>query len=453
MGVKGQVAAVVSLGCAKNTVDSEVILGLLSRAGYRLSDSLEDCDLIVVNTCGFIESAVRENIDCILDLAEYKNNGRLQKLVVVGCLVQRYQAELIKILPEVDIFLPASEVGRIDRILAKSSSSLRSNWKAEPYLYDDLAPRILSGGKGSAYVKIAEGCNRSCAFCTIPMLRGRYRSRELASVVREVKKMGESGVVEVNLVAQDTTAFGSDHKKCQLSDLLEVIDKEGGVRWQRVLYAYPTGISQQLLEVMVGLPSVCKYLDLPLQHVSDRILGLMHRPVGRYGSRRIVEFIKKYAPELGLRTTLIVGFPGETEGELRELERFVSEGYFSSLGVFPYSAEKGTAAFGLSDQLSAEEKDERVKLIMMAQKRVNDRVLKLCVGQKLEVILEGYHPESELLLQARTRFQAPEVDGVVIINELEDDSSEPVFGRLYQAEITDAVGYDLLGRLITIRAA
>lgn len=444
-----QVAAVVNLGCAKNAVDSEVIVGILHKAGYRISSKLEDSDLVVVNTCGFIESAVTENIDYILELAEYKLTGRLKRLVVVGCLVQRYGNELAKALPEVDIFLPGSEIGRIDLAIKDHYTLLTRPLAEEPYLYDDLAPRILSKANGSAYVKIAEGCNRLCGFCIIPKLRGRYRSRRLASVVDEISNLAAKGVREINLVAQDTTAFGSEHGDFDLVDLLTSIDRKCLVDWVRILYAYPLGVSDRLLDAMVELPSVCNYLDLPLQHVSDRILSAMARPRGKYSTRPLVEHIRRHAPSLCLRTTFIVGFPGETDDDVRELERFVAEGHFLNLGVFPYSAEEGTSAFALADKISLQEKNDRVERIMLAQQGVNRKHLKEYVGQKLDVLLEGVHPESDLLLQARTRFQAPEVDGVVIINELDDDSKEPKIGHIYPLEISDVVGYDLVGRLIT----
>lgn len=439
-------AAVITLGCAKNQVDSEVMLGVLRKNGYEIVTELETADVAVVNTCSFLESAVKESIDSILNVAEYKERGRLRKLIVAGCLVERYRDELKKTIPEVDSFISVDDILKVGEAAGAAFGSELAGAARPYFLYDDTMPRYLSTRSHTAYVKVSEGCNRPCTFCIIPKIRGAMRSRSIDSVAREVRELGAQGVKEVNLVAQDLTSFGKDHKNGDLTALLKRLDGDGAVPWIRLLYAYPIGIDAALLDAITGSQNVCRYLDLPLQHASEAVLKRMQRPVGRYSPRSIIEFIRGHAPEIKLRTTFIVGFPGETESDVRELEDFIAAGHFSSVGIFTYSPEPGTPAHDMADQIDAAEKDARRERLMLAQQRVNEQTLEALVGTAVEVLVEGEHEETDLLLTGRTRFQAPEVDGTVIINDIEGaDVGSVQPGTIGSVEITEVAGYDLVG--------
>jgi ribosomal protein S12 methylthiotransferase len=441
--------AFITLGCAKNQVDSEVMLGLLSSAGFQPVADLNQAEVAVVNTCGFLASATDESIDAILDVSQYKKKGCLKKLVVAGCLVPRYGAGLKEALPEVDLFLPPSKSAEIVSALS-AGLRLEREVPIKSFLYDHTTPREIPAGAFSAYVKIADGCGRGCAFCIIPKLRGPFQSRSLDSVVQEVRNLGARGVREVNLVAQDLTAYGEDFGGPGLSDLLYALDQSAAVPWIRALYAYPTGVNERLIDLMVELPRVCEYLDLPLQHSSERILSAMKRPLARFAPRRLVEWIRRRQPGLFLRTTFITGFPGEREDDFQDLLDFVEEGHFASVGVFPYSHEEGSTAYSLKDDVPDQVKAERREKLMLAQQAVNEKRLEGYFGKRLEVLFEGPHAESELLLSGRARFQAPEVDGCVIINDSEVNLGNTQPGAIVQVEITEACGYDLLGRVVAL---
>lgn len=442
-------AAVITLGCAKNQVDSEVMLGVLRKNGYEIVTDLETADVAVVNTCSFLESAVKESVDSILNVAEYKEKGRLRKLIVAGCLVERYRDDLKKSIPEVDSFISVDDILKVGEAAGAAFGSELAGAARPYFLYDDTMPRYLSTRGHTAYVKVSEGCNRPCTFCIIPKIRGAMRSRSIDSVVREVAALGVQGVKEINLVAQDLTSYGKDHKNGDLAELLRRLDSDGTVPWVRLLYAYPIGIDARLLDAITESRSVCDYLDLPLQHASERMLKSMQRPVGRYSPRSIVEFIRGHAPQIKLRTTFIVGFPGETEDDVAELEDFIAAGHFSSVGIFTYSPEPGTPAHDMPGQLEGAVKDARRERLMLAQQRVNDDHLQSLVGSTVEVLVEGEHEETDLLLSGRTRFQAPEVDGTVIINDIEGgaDSASVKPGTIGLVEITETAGYDLVGTL------
>lgn len=440
-------AAVITLGCAKNQVDSEVMLGVLKNSGYEIVTDVSTADVAIINTCGFLESAIKESIDCILDVAEYKTSGRLRKLIVAGCLVERYKGDIKAELPEVDEFLAIDDVLKVSDA---AQGTLRDtlNTAARPYfLYDDSMPRYLASKRHTAYVKISEGCNRPCTFCIIPKIRGSMRSRTLESVVREVVMLGEQGVREVNMVAQDLTSYGSDLKGPNLAKLLQALDAKASVDWLRILYAYPIGIDEELLDSIVSLQRVCNYLDLPLQHSSEAVLKEMKRPLGRYSPRKITEFIKSRCPSIHMRTTFIVGFPGETEADIADLEQFISEGHFSSVGVFAYSPEPGTPSHDMAAQIAEEEKQQRRERLMLAQQAVNEKRLQGLVGTTLRVLVEGAHEETELLLTGRAEFQAPDVDGTVIINDSDCDLAAVQPGEFVQVEITEVAGYDLVGKI------
>ncbi|MBX7136711.1 MAG: 30S ribosomal protein S12 methylthiotransferase RimO [Oligoflexia bacterium] len=443
-------AALVTLGCAKNQVDSEVMLGVLAKQGFEIVNDLQIADVAIVNTCGFLQSSVKESIDCILDVGEYKKKGQLRKLIVAGCLVERYRGELRESLPEVDRFLSIDEILKVGEAACGEVGELLRGAERPYFLYDDSMPRHLSTLPHTAYVKISEGCNRPCTFCIIPKLRGSMRSRTLDSLVREVRDLGERGVREINLVAQDLTSYGRDLQGPDLLALLKALDQTKAVDWIRLLYAYPVGITAELLAAIVDLPHVCNYLDLPMQHSSEAVLRQMKRPVGRYAPRALTEFIRKTAPQIALRTTLIVGFPGETESDILDLENFISEGHFSSVGVFTYSQEQGTDSHDLPMQLEQQVKDERRERIMLAQQRVVEKRLQAQIGSTVEVLIDGLHEDTDLLVTGRASFQAPDVDGTVIINDLTEDLGEVRAGMLGQVEITDSAGYDLVGTLISV---
>ena len=445
-------AAVITLGCAKNQVDSEVILGTLTARGFEIVTDVNLADVAIVNTCGFLESAVAESIDCILDIADLKKTGRLRKLIVAGCMVSRYKGSLAETLPEVDAFISLDDLLQSADVASGANGSDFLEGAARPYfLYDDSMPRVVSTRTHTAYVKVSEGCNRPCTFCIIPKIRGNMRSRKLESVVREVSDLASQGVKEVNLVAQDLTSYGQDLKGPSLSELLVKLDATE-INWIRLLYAYPIGVCDELLDAIIDLPSVCEYFDIPLQHSSEKILKPMKRPLGQFSPRALVERIKTRQPEIALRTTFIVGFPGETEQDISDLENFVREGYFSSVGVFVYSPEEGTPAYQLDGQISEEEKNVRKERIMLAQKEVLDKKLQNYVGKELEVLVEGLHADTDLIISARSRFQAPDVDANVLINDLEAESEKIEAGKLAKVRISEVAGYDLVGSLLALNS-
>jgi ribosomal protein S12 methylthiotransferase len=441
-------AAIITLGCAKNQVDSEVMLGALKNYGFDIVSELKDADVAIVNTCGFLESAVRESIDSILGAADYKKTGRLRRLLVSGCMVERYKGELEKTIPEVDGFLTTSDLLRAGEAAAGAFEEMLDPAARPYFLYDDEMPRVLASKSHTAYMKISEGCNRPCTFCIIPRIRGKMRSRTINSLVREVAMLGEQGIKEVNLVAQDLTAFGADTGEGDIVDLLTKLDAAKAVDWIRLLYAYPLGINDRLLRAIVDLPTVCNYLDLPLQHASEKVLAAMKRPLGRFSPKSIVKQISTVAPEIALRTTFIVGFPGETDEDVAELEELVLEGHFTNVGVFTYSREQGTPSYDLPAQVPEAAKKSRRARIMKAQQKVNAKRLNLINGSTQKVILEGPHPETELLLLGRTYFQAPDVDGTVIINSVADHLKKVEQGAFYEVKITDIRGYDLMGEVV-----
>lgn len=439
-------AAVITLGCAKNQVDSEVMLGVLKNYGYEIVTDVALAEVAIINTCGFLESAIKESIDCILAVADHKKTGRLRRLLVAGCLVERYKGDIKTTLPEVDAFVSVDDILKVGQ-MAEGQVGSALDQAARPYfLYDDSMPRFLASMPHTAYVKISDGCNRPCTFCIIPKIRGSMRSRAIQSIVREVESLSQQGVKEVNLVAQDATSFGLDIGKDNLSDLLLTLDRETSINWIRLLYAYPIGIDQRLLATIAEGSRICKYLDLPLQHSSDELLKLMQRPLGRYSPKKIVDFIRQQQSGISLRTTFIVGFPGETEQDIQDLELFVQQGHFSSVGVFTYSPEPGTPAHDMSAQVDAKEKEYRRERIMQAQQSVVQKRLQGLVGTKQQVLIDGQHEETDMLLVARTEFQAPEVDGVVIIND--SNTELPGIGQMCTAEITGSAGYDLVGRVV-----
>lgn len=441
-------AAVVTLGCAKNQVDSEVMVGVLRNSGFEIVPSVNDADVVVVNTCGFLESAINEGVDCILDISDLKQEGRLRKLIVAGCMVSRFGGDISQALPEVDVFLSTDDILKVGSAAGGIEPVIKEGGR--PYfLYDDTMPRVRDTGWWKAYVKISEGCNRPCTFCIIPKIRGTFRSRTVDSIRKEVKQLGSEGVKEICLVGQDLTAFGMDNRTGSILSLIEALEEDQAVDWIRLLYAYPTGISEELLSCLKNGDRLVRYLDLPLQHASERVLKRMCRPTGRFATLPLVEKIKSYDPELHLRTTFIVGFPGETEEDIRQLEELVSSGVFGSVGVFTYSREEGTPSAKMEDQIAAEVKEERRQRIMLAQQDVLERTLEQHIGKEYKVLIEGTHEDTDLLLTGRSYFQAPEVDGQILVNDVESQFDKIEEGSFYTVRITEVAGYDLTGTIVS----
>jgi ribosomal protein S12 methylthiotransferase len=507
----------ISLGCPKNLVDSEVMMGLLDRAGARLTAHPEDAEILVVNTCSFIDTAKQESVDTILEMARHKTAGRARKLIVAGCLVERYRDEIRKNIPEVDAVVGTGELEAIleaaglapapalaapspFNILSsaaevrsgresqagthktsqsahdRSGTSLvqdqnspkgrqegdrreragrfkRDEWQGAShllptYLYDETTPRFLSTPRASAYIKIAEGCDHPCTFCVIPNLRGKFRSRRFESVIAEAEALVARGVREITLIGQDTTCYGEDlGLKDGLATLLDTLARIPDLRWLRFLYAYPNRITGKLLETIARHDNICKYLDLPLQHASPDVLKRMKRGAGAEIFLKTLDKVRAAVPGVALRTSFIVGFPGESLRDFEVLEEFIAEAKFDWLGVFNYSHEEGSAAYALDAQVPQRSIESRRKRLMKLQQSISKRAKQNWVGRELTVLAEGESAETPLLWEGRTQFHAPEIDGKVYINDFGAlENLEP--GSFYRAEITEAHDYDLVARII-----
>lgn len=435
---------VISLGCAKNLVDTEIALGFLQKSGFELVSDPAQAQVIIINTCGFIESAKQESIDTILEMAEYKTHGSCEVLIVSGCLSARYKDELWREMPEIDGIVGTGEMHLIGEIVTKALGGERiSKFSSQLFDYDDPnVERIVSTGAHSAYLKIAEGCDHSCAFCAIPLIRGPYRSRQVAAIVAEAKRLVAEGVQEVNIIAQDTTKYGRD-----LSDgtnlvilLNELIKLD--IPWIRILYTYPAFFSDELIELMAKNDRIINYVDLPLQHASSSVLKRMRRP-GNYTSQ--LELIKKLRDRIKnvtIRSSFIVGFPGETESEFEELVNFITEAQLNHCGVFQFSPEEDTIAYDLPDQISDQVKLERYQKLMEIQQSISLAKQQALVGQELDVLVEGLSQESDLVIVGRHQGQAPEVDGVVYLGDQAD------IGEIVKVRITQAHPYDLVGEIV-----
>jgi ribosomal protein S12 methylthiotransferase len=443
----------VSLGCPKNLVDSEVMMGLLARQGYELTTDSQAADVLVVNTCGFIDSARQESIDTILEMAQLKQTGKLQCLIVAGCLVERYREELQREIPDIDACIGVNQLKEIESLVEPNGARILpiySEGSAAPelFLYDETTPRLRATAPYTSYVKIAEGCDHTCAFCIIPRLRGVFRSRSPESILREVEMLAAQGVKEFVLISQDTTTYGSDlGLKDGLARLVDSIASVSGVEWVRFLYCYPTAITDELLSVMATRPNVCKYFDIPLQHASRRMLQRMRRGGNRESYSALIERIRKFVPGVAVRTTFIVGFPGERDEDFEELLDFVREVEFDRVGVFPYSDEENTAAFELDEKVEISLAKKREERLMKEQARISLRRNRQLVGKRVKVLLEGRSKESDLLLEGRMESQAPEIDGSVLINDV-SDGLEPLPGDFITVEITQGHQYDLIGRVV-----
>jgi len=467
----------VSLGCPKNLVDSEVMMGMLAQAGAELIPRAEEADVIVVNTCSFIASAQQESVNTILEMARHKTDGRARKLVVTGCLVERFRDDIRKNIPEVDAVVGT---GELEKILAaagvapaptKSSPFniltsraegdareahgrfSRESWDGAiadlpNYLYDEATPRVLATPGYTAYIKIAEGCDHPCTFCIIPQLRGKFRSRRFESVAAEAERLARSGVREITLIGQDTTCYGEDFGlKDGLALLLEKLASIADLRWIRFLYAYPNKITGRLLETIAAHEKICAYIDVPLQHASPSVLKRMKRGGGADVFLRSIEKMRRTIPDVTLRTSFIVGFPGETEKEFEQLCEFVRQAEFDWMGTFGYSDQEGANAFALDEKLPTREIERRRKHLMQLQRRISKKKKKALVGQELDLLLEGVSEESDLLLEGRTPRHAPEIDGKVFVNDV-PEGLEPLPGEFYRCQITEAHDYDLVAKII-----
>ena len=442
----------ISLGCPKNLVDSEVMMGHLQQNGYQITPDAADAETVVVNTCGFIDSAKKESIDAILEAARLKTEGGAKRLIVAGCLVERYRDELKSEMPEVDAFIGTNQINDILTVADPSTNTrnlpvVQLGNQSATYLYDDSTPRVLATPSYYAFVKIAEGCDRPCAFCFIPQMRGHFRSRRFGSIVAEAHQLAEEGVKEIILVAQDSSRYGEDlGKPDALARLLRELARVDGIEWVRVMYTYPTHISDAFLDVIAEEPRAVKYLDMPLQHASQNVLKLMKRGGNRQSLERLIERVRKRVPGIAVRTTFITGFPGETEADFEELMSFMKNVEFDRVGVFTYSDEEGTPAFELSNKVPARVAARRRTALMKQQARISRRRNKQRVGDVVRVLFEGESKESELLWQGRMETQAPDIDGCVLINDV-PDGVLPEPGDFVNVEITEAHEYDLIGRI------
>ena len=436
----------VSLGCPKNLVDSEVMLGMLARQGYELTPRAEEAEVIIVNTCAFIAPAQRESIDTILEMAEYKKSGAAKKLVVAGCLVERYRQEILKEIPEVDFVIGTNELERVLEACGEGGVERGFEGIAEPYLYHDLTPRVLATPSYSAYLKIAEGCDHPCSFCVIPQMRGKFRSRRFASVVREAENLARQGVAELTIVGQDTTSYGEDLGRREgLASLLRELGRIPDLVWVRFLYCYPNRLTDALIAAVAETPKLVKYFDVPLQHASAPVLKLMRRGSSGEHFLRLLEKIRAAIPGVTLRTSFIVGFPGETDEDFDRLLDFVEAAQFDHLGVFLYSDEETSLSHALPGKVPAAVARHRRQRLMALQRRISRRKLRGRVGSSVPVLVEGRLQETELLFQARLESQAPGIDGQVLINDFE--GAEPVPGEFRWATITGTGDYDLIARL------
>jgi ribosomal protein S12 methylthiotransferase len=435
-------AFVINLGCVKNLVDSEYILGRIKEHGYDIVNDPLDSDIAIVNTCAFIRPAVEESIDTILGLARLKDKGRLTSLVVVGCFVQRYGRKLVKEIPEVDGWVGTGQIYRIDEILNDIGANTPIFFIDRPrFLVDHTAPRAQTTPFYSAYLKIAEGCSHHCSYCIIPSLRGSFRSRTIDSLCIETKNMVEKGVKEINLVAQDTTSYGHDlDPSWRLEDLLVKLLTISGLHWLRILYAHPYHVTEGILELIDSEDIVCPYLDVPIQHVNPDILRAMGRPLQSESIPQFVEKIRKRSRKITLRTTVMIGFPGETEKQFKELCTFIQEAQFERLGVFAFSQEKGTHAARLKNSIPQGVVNDRVQELSEIQAEISRKSNKEFVGTTVPVIVEGLSPETDLLLTGRTARMAPDIDGQVLINE-----GTATVGEIVPVHITEAHTYDLVG--------
>ena len=431
----------MSLGCPKNLVDSEVMLGHLRLKGYQITPRLEEAQVLVVNTCGFIDAAKRESVEAILQAAAMKQQGACEKLIVAGCLVERYRDELMAEMPEIDACLGTRDIEQIAEVIgAGAAFELNPN---PDYLYTEASPRLLTTPKASAYLKISEGCDHACAFCVIPQLRGAQRSRSVESVVAEARNLVAQGVLEISLVAQDTTDYGRDFGDPDaLEKLVRALGRVEGLRWFRIHYAYPNRLTDGLLRALAETPNGAKYLDMPLQHADAGLLKAMARGGSRASFLKLLEKVRRLVPGIALRSNFIVGFPGEDEAAFGELKAFVQEARFDHVGVFTYSPEEGTAAFALGDPVPQRTKEARKRRLLELQQKIAREKNQAFVGRTIEVLVEGAHEETDLIVKGRHQGQAPDIDGNVLLVD-----GTPRVNTIQHVRIMKAHAYDLIGEV------
>ena len=436
--------ALESLGCSKNLVDAEIMMGILNRKGYKLVGDFEEADIILVNTCGFIESAKQESIDTILDLAQLKETGNLKLLIVTGCIAQRYANELKEEIPEIDAIVGTGSYQQIDEIIAnlEKENNIVSLNDIE-FAYNEDLPRYVTTPDYMAYLKIGEGCDNHCTYCIIPKLRGKYRSRKIEDIVKEAKDLAANGVKELVVIAQDTTKYGFDlYGEVKLPELLEELAQIEGIKWIRIMYSYPESITEELVKVMKKYDNICNYFDMPIQHASNRILKLMNRHTTKEDIRAKVEMIRSYLPDATLRTTIIVGFPGETDEDFKEVIEFAKEIKFDRLGAFAYSREEDTAADKLPNHLEEEVKLRRRDELMLVQQGISEELNSKKIGNEYEVLIEEQIEDKVYI--GRTQGDAEEIDSIVYVKS--ENQLEP--GDFVKVKIDKALEYDLMGDVI-----
>lgn len=436
--------ALESLGCSKNLMDAEIMNGILIEKGYEFTDDFEDADLIIVNTCGFIKDAKQESIDLIVELSELKKEGKLKYLIVTGCLAQRYSDELLEEIPEIDAIVGTGNFMNISDIIEKVEENKKVNETGNiEFAFDETLPRYVSTPDYMAYIKIGEGCSNHCTYCIIPKLRGKYRSRKFEDIIKEAEKLAADGVKELVVIAQDTTKYGEDlYGESRLAELLDKMAEIEGLKWIRVMYSYPESITEELVNVIAKHENICSYFDMPIQHASNRILKLMNRKTSKEDIRAKVEMIRAKIPDAVIRTTVIVGFPGEEESDVDELVDFIEEIKFDRLGAFSYSREENTPADKMEGHMEEEIKEERRAKVMMAQQRISESLNERKIGNIYEVLVEEQVEDN--IYTGRTQGDAEDIDSIVYIN-----SDEPLeIGDFVKVEINDSMEYDLIGDVI-----
>ncbi len=441
----------VSLGCPKNLVDSEIMAGTLMKEGYEVVADESEAETVIVNTCGFIEDSKKESIQKILEMSALKETGNLKKLVVAGCLTQRYKDDLVSGLPEADLFVGSGEFQNIAQILKKNSEGdqQKTFFNLPTYLQQEHTPRVNSQPQHRAYLKISEGCMKRCSFCAIPHIRGNLQSRTIENIIKEAKSLSATGVKELIIISHDFTDYGWDLRRKNPAakespvELLRALSDVDGIEWVRVLYLYPDGITPEMIELIKNNKKLVKYFDMPLQHINDDVLKKMNRKMTRNEIETVLQNIREQIPEAVIRTQFIVGFPGETHEHHEELLEFIAEQQFDRVGCFKYSPEESTAGAKMTDQLDEETKQERYESVMEVQQNISREKHREFIGKTLDVLVEGYSEETELLLQGRNSQQAPEIDGVVLIN-----SGQAKVGDMVKVRITDSMEYDLIGEMV-----
>lgn len=430
-----------TLGCDKNLVDSEIMLGLLDKNRFEISNKIEDSDIVIINTCGFIQDAKEESIDAIIDIAEYKKNSILKIILVAGCLSQRYRKELLDEMPEIDGLIGTNEYDQINELIELSLEGKRPNLKSNTlFSYEDFLPKVSLTPNHYSYIKIAEGCNNLCTFCSIPSIRGAFRSRSIESIINEAEIAVRKGTKEIILVAQDTSYYGKDnYGKLMLSDLINELSKIDDLSWIRVHYLYPGNINDDLIDTYTNNDKLCKYIDMPIQHSEEHILKKMLRPHHQKDIKKLLKEIRKKVPNITLRTTIMVGFPGETLEDYNKLIEFIKEVKFDRLGVFIYSDEEDTAASNLNDKVPLEEKERRAQYLMKVQNEISTMRNSNLIGKEIDVLIDRYDEHNDIYI-GRTQYDAPEIDGEVFISNIKTD-----IGKIIKVKITHSYDYDLVG--------